>query len=206
MSFAPDTRVALQAAAALVNTAGDRRRDGVDRLVDVDDLDRFYAANGFAGRHDRDAAELAAVRGVRDRVRRLWDVPRDEAAGLVNAMLLEADARPWLVRHDGWDWHLHATPMDAPLPVRILTEAAMAVVDVVRSGEYDRMRVCGAPGCSAVLVDLSRNRSRRFCDVNNCANRLHVQAFRERRSRAADAHGAPASTSTDVAPGAGADG
>jgi hypothetical protein len=33
-----------------------------------------------------------------------------------------------------------------------------------------------------VLVDLSRNRSRRFCDVNGCANRAHVAAYRARRA------------------------
>ena len=56
------------------------------------------------------------------------------------------------------------------------------VVDVIRSDEYARMALCEAPECRAVLVDLSRNRSRRFCDVNNCANRAHVAAYRARRA------------------------
>jgi predicted RNA-binding Zn ribbon-like protein len=46
------------------------------------------------------------------------------------------------------------------------------------------MALCEAPDCQAVLVDLSRNRSRRFCDVNNCANRAHVAAYRARRAAA----------------------
>jgi predicted RNA-binding Zn ribbon-like protein len=31
-------------------------------------------------------------------------------------------------------------------------------------------------------MDLSRNRSRIFCDTGNCGNRQHVAAYRERRA------------------------
>jgi predicted RNA-binding Zn ribbon-like protein len=65
--------------------------------------------------------------------------------------------------------------------VRLAVEAAMALADVVRSKELDRLRVCAAPDCSAVVVDLSRNRSKLYCDTGNCANREHVRAYRERK-------------------------
>jgi predicted RNA-binding Zn ribbon-like protein len=87
---------------------------------------------------------------------------------------------PQLVRHDGWDWHLHATPSEAPLATRMAVEAAMAFVDVIRMGETGRMRHCAAEDCDAVFVDFSRNRSKRYCDLGNCGNRTHVAAFRER--------------------------
>jgi predicted RNA-binding Zn ribbon-like protein len=35
-----------------------------------------------------------------------------------------------------------------------------------------------------VLVDLSRNRSKRYCDSRTCGNRLHVAAYRERQRAA----------------------
>ena len=57
-------------------------------------------------------------------------------------MLAEHGALPQLVRHDGWAWHLHATPADAPLAARMAVEAAMAMVDVIRAGELDRLRTC----------------------------------------------------------------
>jgi predicted RNA-binding Zn ribbon-like protein len=180
LTFAPDTEAALLAAATLVNTG--LRRDGVDAMSTVADLDRFYVEFGYAGRHDRDDAEVAQVRAARDRLRPLFSAGRDEAAEMVNATLREASALPYLVRHDQWDWHLHATALDAPLPTRILVEAAMAFVDVIRSDEYGRVALCAAGDCEAVLVDLSRNRSRRFCDVNNCANRAHVAAYRARHA------------------------
>jgi predicted RNA-binding Zn ribbon-like protein len=99
----------------------------------------------------------------------------------VNALLREAVALPQLVRHDDWPYHLHATPLDAPLADRLAVEAAMAMVDVVREGELRRLRICEFPDCGAVLVDLSKNRSRRFCD-SGCGNRAAVNAYRARRA------------------------
>ena len=100
----------------------------------------------------------------------------------VNRLLREARALPQLVKHDQWDWHLHATTPEAPLADRMGTEAAMALVDVIRSKEMDRMLVCAAEDCDAVVLDLSRNRSKRYCDTGNCANRAHVAAYRATES------------------------
>ena len=55
----------------------------------------------------------------------------------------------------------------------------MAMVDVLRMGELDRLRVCAADDCADVYVDGSKNRSRRFCSTR-CSNRTNTAAFRER--------------------------
>ena len=41
----------------------------------------------------------------------------------------------------------------------------MAMVDVVRSDEMSRLAACADVGCVGVVLDLSRNRSRRFCSM-----------------------------------------
>jgi predicted RNA-binding Zn ribbon-like protein len=174
--FAHDTEVALQAAAALVNTD---ERDG-DLLADVAGLDRFVAAWGWTGSRRRDRAELARVRALRPRLRRLWELDDDGLVEEVNAILRDAHALPQLARHDEWDYHLHATSPKAPLADRMSVEAAMAFVDVVRQGELDRLRICDAADCDDVLVDLSKNRSRRYCSAT-CSNRVNVAAFRARQ-------------------------
>ena len=124
------------------------------------------------------------MRDARDQIAALWDVDRDTAAGVLNTMLARGGAVPYLTRHDDLDWHLHGTAPHSPLATVLLVETAMAMADVVRSAEYDRLQRCEADDCDAVLVDLSRNRSRRFCDVNGCANRAHVAAYRARRAGA----------------------
>ncbi|HYB87362.1 MAG TPA: CGNR zinc finger domain-containing protein [Streptosporangiaceae bacterium] len=175
--FAHDTEVALTAAAALVNTG----RGDTDELPDLAALDRFTAEWGWTGGRTHDQAELDAVRRLRPRLAQLWDASADEAAALVNTLLREARALPQLVKHDGWDYHLHATSPDAPLADRMAVEAAMAFADVIRMGQLGRLRVCAADDCNAVHVDLSKNRSRRFCSTL-CANRTNVAAYRTRQA------------------------
>ncbi|GEK23421.1 CGNR zinc finger domain-containing protein [Cellulomonas xylanilytica] len=192
MVFAPDTEMSIAAAVEIVNTA--RRRDGHDAMATTDDVTEFYTRWGYTARHDGDEAELAAMRDARDQIAHLWDVDRDTAAGVLNEMLARGGAVPYLTRHDDLDWHLHGTAPGAPLATVLLVETAMAMSDVVRSAEYDRLQRCEADDCDAVLVDLSRNRSRRFCDVNGCANRAHVAAYRARRA------GSPVPRQGDVAP------
>jgi predicted RNA-binding Zn ribbon-like protein len=58
----------------------------------------------------------------------------------------------------------------------------MAMIDVVRADELDRLAVCAADDCAGLVLDLSRNRSRRFCSTA-CGNRRAVAAYRARRSR-----------------------
>lgn len=177
MDFAHDTEVALSAAAALVNTVG---RDG-ERLPDIAALDTFYDEYGWTGRHDHSESELRSVRVLRPRLRSLWQSDEDAVVEIINALLRESRALPQLVRHDDGPYHLHATSRDAPLATRMAVEAAMAFVDVVRSGELSRLRICEYPGCGNVLVDLSKNRSKRFCDAG-CGNRAAVSAYRARKA------------------------
>jgi predicted RNA-binding Zn ribbon-like protein len=181
MSFTYDTEVALASAAALINTA----REDVDPLDTLEGLDRFLAEQRFSGSRTHTEAELQSVRALRAELEVIWFAEEDDAVGLVNAILRRTNALPQLVRHDEWDWHLHATAPEAPLEERMATEAAMALADVIRGHELDRLHSCAAEDCDGVVLDLSRNRSRRFCDTGNCANRTHVKAYRARRAQTA---------------------
>ena len=176
MTFAHDTEVALVAAAALVNSASDG--DSLRTPEDLVTLPRRPRAGSAAGpatwpswtpsaRCGRGCASCGSS------TRRTW-CPR------VNEILAEAAALPQLVDHDDLGWHIHAVPQDAPLATRMAVEAAMAFIDVVRAGELDRLKTCAAEDCDDVVVDLSRNRSKRFCE-GGCGNRENVRAYRDRQ-------------------------
>ena len=169
--------MALQAAAVLANSGLDP-----DTMSTVAELDAFYADFGYTGRHDGDRSELDRVRAVRPALYELLTADRDSAVELVNTMLAEASAVPRLVRHDEWDWHLHAVEPERDLPVRLVVETAMAMIDVIRSDEMSRLGVCADDTCRGVVVDLSRNRSRRFCSTT-CGNRNAVAAYRARQAQ-----------------------
>jgi predicted RNA-binding Zn ribbon-like protein len=189
MIFTHDTEVSLLGAAALVNTMagsvpGD---DDVDRLTTPAELDAFYGLWQWTGSRARGqkarAQELREVRDLRPRLRELWFLDEDAAVEAVNALLRDGNALPQLIKHDAWDYHLHATSREAPFATRMAVEAAMALVDVIRAGELNRLKACDADDCDDVLVDLSKNHSRRFCD-GGCGNRANVAAYRARKSLA----------------------
>jgi predicted RNA-binding Zn ribbon-like protein len=178
MLFGHDTEVSLGETAALVNTV---ELDG-DTLVTLADLDEFLAQHPYSRVIRRTPEELESVRALRPRLRKFWTVKdRDEVVAMINEILDEADARPYLSRHDQWDWHLHVTRPDAPLADRIATQAAMAFVDLIRADALGRLRICAAEDCEDVVIDLSKNSSKRYCDTGNCGNRTNVAAYRARR-------------------------
>lgn len=174
MVFAPDTEWSLKAAVELANTALEP-----DTLTSLNQLERWWTAHRYTGRHDRDVDELEALRAIRPKLRTLLTADRDAAAELTNEMLNRAQAVPQLVRHDNLDWHIHAISPQAPLPERVNVETAMAMVDLIRSDELSRLSTCADHGCDGLVLDLSRNRSRRFCSTR-CANRNAAAAYRAR--------------------------
>lgn len=187
MVFTHDTEVALVSAVNLINSAPidilpDGSVSGTDALDTVAALDAFVLQEQFTGSREHSGTELKAVQNMRTELRSMWTAGEDAAVSMVNELLARASALPQLVRHDQWDWHLHATAPAAPLAQRMGVEAAMALVDVIRAKELDRLKVCAADDCQAVLIDLSKNRSRRYCDTGNCGNRAHVAAYRRRKS------------------------
>lgn len=178
MLFAHDTDLALVATAALINTG----RDGDDALTTVTHLVDFLDTQGYSGRRDGDMPELDAVQRLRARLDGLWNLDVDDMALEVNEILRASDARPYLSRHDDWDWHIHVTDADAPLADRMAAENAMALIDLIRTGQLERLKTCAGEDCESVFVDFSRNRSRRFCSNSGCGNRAHVAAYRRRHA------------------------
>ena len=103
----------------------------------------FLAAEGVEVT-DKD---LAALRRAQRRLRDVFEYGtsgRDADAVTELNSLLEAYAvQPRIAGHDAGDWHMHVTDPQAPLADRLGAEAAMALVDLVRSGELPAIQVGG---------------------------------------------------------------
>ncbi|MBC7373621.1 MAG: CGNR zinc finger domain-containing protein [Frankiales bacterium] len=177
MHVAHDVARALTLAVDLVNS----RVNGGEALPDLPRLRIFLEEHDISGSRTVSLDDLEEVHALRPRLRAIWTA-RDmrTATAVVNGMVAEAGALPQLTDHDGHDWHLHFTALSARVASRLGADAGMALVEVLREDGLARLRLCGAPECEAVFVDLSRNRSRRYCDTGNCGNRMHVAAYRAR--------------------------
>ncbi|MFF3419551.1 CGNR zinc finger domain-containing protein [Streptomyces sp. NPDC002698] len=184
MLITHDTRCALDAVVDLVNTAPED--ETADGLADVSSLADFVRKHNISDVGVLSERDLASVRGVRDLFAGIFaaDDPRT-AASLINELVAAAGTTPRLTDHDGYDWHVHYFAPGASVADHLAADCGMALAFFVVAGEQDRLRRCEAPDCRRAFVDLSRNRSRRYCDSRTCGNRLHVAAYRARRKEAA---------------------
>ena len=180
MRFTHDTESALANVVALVNTQPGSRGDSADGLPDAAALATFLDDWQWSGARTGTAEELAEIHDLRPRLRALWESDEAGAVEILNQLLRESAGPPQLVDHDQLGWHIHATDWDAPLVERMAAEAAMAFVDVLRAYAFDRLHICAADDCDWVFIDLSKNRSRRYCD-GGCGNRANVAAYRARQ-------------------------
>ncbi len=189
MHVAHDSARSLSLAVDLVNS----RANGAELLPDLTALRALLDEHDVSGSRALSAEDLEEVHALRLRLRAVWTA-RDmrTAAAVVNGLVAEAGALPQLTDHDGHDWHLHWTAPSARVGSRLAADAGMGLAEVLREDGAVRLRACEAPDCEAVFVDLSRNRSRRYCDTGNCGNRLHVAAYRARLRTVDDSGGAEA--------------
>lgn len=178
--FSHDTERALQTIVDLVNT--DPRYGDEETLPDAAALQTFVAGHEISHAGELTADDVIAIHQTRRSFGQFFGASDTrEAAELANELVSRATVRPRLTDHDGYGWHLHYFSPEASLAEHLTVDGGMALAQVVAAGDLDRLRICAAPTCRAVLLDLSRNSSKRYCDASTCGNRLHVAAYRERK-------------------------
>jgi predicted RNA-binding Zn ribbon-like protein len=175
-----ESAAALELAVDLVNS-WDTMATPPELLRDEGIVERWLRRLGYEAAADVvTPADVPRLRELRGRLRRAFDAERDEeAVGVLNTILRDAQAVPQLVRRAG-EWQFeHAlaprTAADWVAPV-----AALALLEVIREDGRDRFGLCAAAPCCCVYVDRSRNRTRRYCCAL-CADRVSQAAYRRRK-------------------------
>lgn len=59
----------------------------------------------------------------------------------------------------------------------ILNPIIRSTVDILVSDEVKKVKACADPACGWLFIDISRNRSRRWCDMKDCGNRAKASRF-----------------------------
>lgn len=180
MDVGHDTQCALATVVDLVNT--DPELHGEEALPDLDALTELVERREISEAGELTGDDLAAVLRLRGRLRAVFAAD-DEATAvqLVNDLVADARTTPRLTDHDDWPLHIHYYAPGARLAEHLAADCGMSLAFVIAAGERSRLATCAAPDCERVLVDLSRNRSKRYCDSRTCGNRLHVAAYRARQ-------------------------
>ncbi len=106
-----------------------------------------------------------------------------DAAGLetLNGELAVARRHERLVHtRDGfvWQWDEREGALDC-----VLWPVARSGAEFLASGDLNRVKACGGEECGWIFMDTSRNRSRQWCDMQDCGNLAKVRRFRQRRQR-----------------------
>lgn len=100
--------------------------------------------------------------------------------GRIERALRDAAEHRRLVWVDGsyqWQWNEGATLE------RVLWPLAQSAADLLTAPDLQKVRECDAKDCYWLLLDHSRNRSRRWCSMEACGNREKARRH-YRRSRA----------------------
>lgn len=80
-----------------------------------------------------------------------------------------------------WTW-----PVDPPVPETVLGPVALSAAGLLREVDLSRLKQCGGEHCGWLFFDLTKNNSRRWCDMSVCGNRSKARRHRQRRPPRAD--------------------
>ncbi|SDM48254.1 CGNR zinc finger domain-containing protein [Allokutzneria albata] len=153
----------LETAVDLVNALTGDNRGGTPAYLREDEVGRLAGL----------AVDLRAV------IEALSSGDHDGAAGVLNRLLADSDARPRLHRDGDEPWHLTFHAADADFVRRWTAGLAVAFAAVLGDDSAQRLGCCAAPRCDRVFLDASQGRTKRFCGVA-CQNRVKAAAYRKR--------------------------
>ncbi|HTQ56649.1 MAG TPA: CGNR zinc finger domain-containing protein [Bryobacteraceae bacterium] len=189
-----------------VNTVGGRAGGAVirDKLGSYQDLldwsllagsaDRG-AARTLARRARRHSAEAAAVLHRAIRLREaLYRIflrsrsgrrPAQPDAAILRAELTNARGQQqFALSRGGFAWTF---PPRTEALDRILWPLALSAAQLLTSPDLARLGQCAGPVCGWLFLDTSRNRRRRWCDMQDCGNRAKVRRFRTKAGNPGEA-------------------
>jgi predicted RNA-binding Zn ribbon-like protein len=107
------------------------------------------------------------------------ETPSASDLALLNHELVRASRhRQVVTTSDGYDWGW--ADQDAALDF-VLWHVAQSAAELLVEGERERIRQCAGDPCGWLFYDTSRNRSRRWCNMEGCGNRAKARRYYERR-------------------------
>jgi predicted RNA-binding Zn ribbon-like protein len=79
---------------------------------------------------------------------------------------------------DGYAWDNAGNKTQ---PDWILNPIIRSAADVLLSDDLQRIKACADPACGWLFIDVSRNQSRRWCDMKDCGNRAKATRYYQKK-------------------------
>lgn len=148
-----------------------------DLLDTPEDVAEWLTQGGFARPDDPCKRDLKRVRTLRDSLRTAFiDHDVAQVAQVVSVWLNAAPGR----------LAVDPVSMETSFCTNVTTcecvfvPVVLDAIDLARGG-LDRIRVCASEKCGMLYLDVSRNRSRRWCSMDRCGSRAKAHAYYVRK-------------------------
>ena len=107
--------------------------------------------------------------------------PPHDDMDLLNTLLARAMSHACIMPEDGrfsWEWSAHS---DAEKLERICWLVVRSAADLLTSDKLHSMRACAAEDCRWLFLDITKNHSRRWCDMETCGNQAKARRHNSRK-------------------------
>jgi predicted RNA-binding Zn ribbon-like protein len=94
-----------------------------------------------------------------------------------------AQHRRLLAREAHLEWSWSGLERKAEIPLWMLAQAAS---ELLVSSDAELIKDCGDPTCRWLFLDVSKNHTRRWCDMKTCGNRMKARRHHERAKEDGD--------------------
>ena len=118
------------------------------------------------------AIGIACARGRRPRSELVDALAHVHAAAILKARLSPCEA------NFAWVWH----PEDGVIEA-ILGPIALSALTMLSQADLTRVKQCGGEHCGWLFFDTTKNKRRRWCEMEVCGNRAKQKAHRARTER-----------------------
>ncbi len=114
--------------------------------------------------------------------------PPQDDMDLLNTLLAQAMSHACIVPEGNrfsWEWSEHS---DAEKLERLNWLVVRSAADLLTSDKLPGVRACAAEDCRWLFLDISKNHSRRWCDMETCGNQAKARRHYSRK-KSVHSHG-----------------
>ena len=151
-------------------------------IVTATEAERLIQTSNRNAREAKDVLDRAIT--LREALHRIFKAvlagrrPQRVDLEIVNDQLLKARTHERLTHGTQgftWEWAGSEVPLD-----RMLWSIAQSAAELLTTADLSRLRECCGEECGWLFEDTSKNRSRQWCDMQDCGNLAKVRRFRTR--------------------------